>query len=135
VKTIDHEIHELERRMAYRRHEIADTTRAAKARATRKLLSPAGLATAAGIGFVVTMGLMRKRQKPRTLRIKEDKPAGKIAGALSLLMPVAIAIIRAQFGSPAGMAQAVLEKMSRAPRRPSPTHDAPGLRPPVHPAR
>ncbi|HYD57999.1 MAG TPA: hypothetical protein VEB41_13940 [Burkholderiales bacterium] len=130
MKSIDKEIHDIERRMAYRRHEIADTARVARSRAIGRMLSPAGIAAAAALGFVATLGIMRKRHSPRVVRVKEEK-GGKVAGALGLLMPVAIAIIRAQFGSPAGMAQFVLEKMNRSPRRASPRGD---IRAPVHPA-
>lgn len=136
MKMIDREIRDLERRMAYRRHEIADTARAAKARTTRKLLSPAGLATAAGVGFLVTLSLLRRKRRParpRTIRIREEKPAGKIAGALSLLMPVVVALIRTQFGSPAGMAQAVLRRIGHRPVSRGPDRRR-ALRPPVHPA-
>jgi hypothetical protein len=133
MKTIDREIHDIERRMARRRHEVADTARAARHRATRKLLSPAGLAAAAGVGFVVTSLILRR--KPTVVQVPQGK-AGKAAGLLGVLMPIGLAIVRAQFGSPAGLAQFVLSKVQQKSSR----GDAPVTRarspiPPVHPAR
>ncbi len=143
MKAIDDEIRLIEQRMARRRHEVADTARVAKERAKRKLLSPTGLITAGALGFLATMMLMRKRHAP--VYVKQDKAsAGKAMGLAGMLMPVALAIVRAQFGSPAGMAAYVL---SRLKKEPSPRSDArreppvmmrraaepPGR--PVHPAR
>jgi hypothetical protein len=132
MKTIDREIHDLERRMALRRHEVADTARVARQRATRKLLSPAGLAAAAGVGFVVTSLLMRR--KAPVVQAPQGK-AARTASLLSVLKPIGLALVRAQFGSPAGLAQFVLSKM----QRPSSRDDAPATRTraahPVHPAR
>lgn len=141
MRTTEREIRELERRMARRRHEIADSARLAKQRAVRRLASPAGLALAAGLGFLASAAVLRKRSRPPDRR-KAAKP-GKLAGTLSLLMPVVVGLIRAQFGSPAAMAQYVLARV----RRPaSPASDARGVAPPaaraapvpartVHPAR
>ena len=131
MKTIDAEIRVLEQRMAQRRHEVADTARLAKSRALRKLLSPTGLATAAGLGFLATLGLTRRRHAapPSGAAAK----AGKAAGLIRLVLPVALALFRAQFGGPAGLAQFVLSKMQK---RSSPAGDGYAApRRPVHPAR
>lgn len=138
-KAIDREIHDLEQRMARRRHAVADGARLAKQRAVRKLTSPTGLAVAAGLGFLVTLALFRRRPGPPTDRRKAPKK-GKAAGALSLLMPLALGVVRAQFGSPAALAQAVLSKVQK---KPSPAGDARSAAPmraraaaqTVHPAR
>ena len=129
MKNIDDEIHDLEQRMARRRHEVAGTARAAKARAMRKLVSPAGLISAAGLGFVATMALRRKRSAPVYVRERSSK-SGTAVSLLGMLMPVALALVRAQYGSPAGMAQHFLSRMKR---RPSPRSDARIQA--VHPAR
>ena len=120
MKLIDKEIHDLEQRMARRRHEVADTARAAKDRTMRKLVSPAGLAAAAALGFVVTVGMFRKKRAPVYVEANKVK-GGAAMSAVGMLMPVALAIIRAQFGSPAGMAQYVLSRMKK---RSSPQRDA-----------
>ncbi len=143
MKLIDREIHELEQRMARRRHEVADTARAARERAMRKLVSPAGLAAAGAIGFLVTAVLFRKKRAPVYVEAGKVK-GGAAISAVGMLMPVALALIRAQFGSPAGLAQYVLARMKK---RSSPGGDARhphgGARPmmsapphrTVHPAR
>jgi hypothetical protein len=118
MSKIEREIHDLEQRMARRRHEVADSARLAKQRAVRRLASPAGLAVAAGLGFLVSAAVLRKRARPPDRR-KAAKP-GKVAGMVSLLMPVVVGLIRAQFGSPAAMAQYVLSLRKRA----SPAGDA-----------
>jgi hypothetical protein len=133
MKAADQEIREIEQRMARRRHEVADTARTAKARVVRKLVSPAGLIAAGGLGFIATMALLRKRRPP--VYVQADKVRGGTAvSLLGMLMPVALALVRAQYGSPAGMAQHLLARMKK---RPSPRGDARAepLRQPVHPAR
>jgi hypothetical protein len=74
MKIIDNEIHEIEQRMARRRHEVADTARAARQRAMSRLVSPAGLIAAGAIGFVATAALLRKRRAPVYVQ------AGKLKG-------------------------------------------------------
>lgn len=133
MKIIDREIRDLEQRMARRRHEVADTARTAKARAMRKLVSPVGLIAAGGLGFVATLALLRKRRPP--VYVQADKVRGGAAvSLLGMLMPVALALVRAQYGSPAGLAQHLLSRMKQ---RPSPGSDArpQPVRRPVHPAR
>ena len=135
MKQIDEEIRLIEQRMARRRHEIGDVARAAKNRAKRKLLSPAGLATAAGLGFLATVGFLRKKQAPTYVSADKVK-GGAAVGAIGMLMPIALAIVKAQFGSPAGLAQFLLAKMKKPPSPRGDGNAARAARPmPVHPAR
>lgn len=135
MKDIDDEIRRLEQRMARRRREIAGAAHAAKQRARRKLLSPGGLIAAAGLGFLATVGFLRKRTAP-VHASRDNANGGAAVGAIGMLMPIALAIVRAQFGSPAGLAQYVLAKVRL---RSSPRGDAEVSRNraavPVHPAR
>jgi hypothetical protein len=112
---IDEEIRALEERIARRRHEVEYTARIAKQRALRGLLSPMSLLSAAALGFVATFGVARRRRHaaPRAQR------AGRIAGLASILGSVVFALLRAQFGSPAQMAQLVLSKLRKTPRHPA----------------
>lgn len=110
---IDQEIYEIEQRMARRRHEVAHTARAAKERAVRKVVSPLGLAIAAGIGFLATTAFLRKPRVKVVERRQSPRKAGKLAGAASLLMPIVVGVLRTQFGSPGEMAQAVLSKVKK----------------------
>jgi hypothetical protein len=120
-KAIDEELHALEQRMALRRHEIAGSARAARTRAVRKLVSPGGLAAAAGLGFLLSYALLRKRGRPVADRRRAPKP-NRLGSLLHLAMPLALGIVRSQFGGPAGLAQHVLEKFRKSP---SPRGDVP----------
>jgi hypothetical protein len=110
---IDQEIHEIEQRMARRRHDVAQAARAAKERAVHKVVSPLGLAIAAAIGFLATAAFLRKPRVKVVERRHSPRKAGKLAGAASLLMPVALGVLRSQFGGPGEMAQAVLSKVKK----------------------
>ena len=110
---LDSEIYELERRIARRRHRIEHGARVARHRAFRAIVSPAGLLSAVGLGLLATFGLVRKKSTaPPRAR------AGKLAGLASLLASAGFALLRAQFGSPAQMAQLVLSKMKKAQHQP-----------------
>jgi hypothetical protein len=144
MKMIDQEIHEIEQRMARRRHELADTARAAKARATRRIASPAGLVTAGVLGFVATVVLMRRRRMTPVYVQANKVKGGAAVSVLGMLMPVALSLVRAQigaqFGGPAGLAQYVLSKVKGRPSSPGDVRVAPRGATPVaprtvHPAR
>jgi hypothetical protein len=109
---IDHEIHELEQRIAQRRHLIERTAHVTKEVAIKKVLSPVGLLSAAGIGFIATLGLTRRRHEYAAP--KAVGKGGRIAGIASVLASVAFAMLRAQFGGPAQMAQLVLAKFRKS---------------------
>jgi hypothetical protein len=106
---LDDEIYEVEERISRRRAELPRVARATGRSALHALASPAGLAVAAALGFLVGGGL-RRNGSSRKLEVRKEEKAKEIAIG-SLLMSGAIALIRAQFGSPLGMAQAVLEKI------------------------
>jgi hypothetical protein len=110
---IDREIHELEQRIARRRHLVEHTARAAKQRAIRAVLSPVGLLSVAGVGFLATLGLTRRHHyaPPRAAG-----RVGRFAGIAGVLASVAFAVLRAQFGSPAQMAQILLSKFPKSSR-------------------
>lgn len=137
MKPIDREIRDIEQRMARRRHELADTARAARARVTRRIASPAGLVTAGVLGFVATVALMRRRRAAPVYVQPGKAKGGTAVGVLGMLMPIALSLVRAQYGSPAGLAQHLLSRMRKGP---SPRSDARPMMsaPPgrtVHPAR
>lgn len=123
--SLDDEIYEIEQRLTRRRVEIPRVARAAGRSALDKVASPAGLAVAVALGFLVGGGLRRTRYVPERRegerRQETEKKKGIAIG--SLLMSGAIALIRAQYGSPFGMAQAVLEKFQGRKAAPSPVGD------------
>lgn len=109
---IDNEIYELEERLQRRRAEIPRVARAAGRGALDKVASPKGLAAAVAVGFIVGGGLRRTKYVPerRERERRQEMPKKKGVAVGSLLMSAAIALIRAQYGSPFGMAKALLEK-------------------------
>lgn len=116
---IDHDIREIEERLAARRHRIARTARLARHVAVRKVVSPTGLLTAVGVGFLATVGLFRRKkvEAQRLRRRRNDVKAGKLAGLASLAASAAFALVRSQLGSPLEMAQFVAAKIRRMQER------------------
>jgi len=100
-----------------------------------KLASPAGLAAAAVLGFLAGGGLGRSRNAKPVVERRKHREQTKGIAIGSLAMSAVVALIKAQFGSPLGMAQAVLAKMQsrrkaavvpmspRGPRATSPSGD------------
>ena len=121
----DQEIYEVEQRIAMRRAQVARHTRDARTRAMHALASPWALGLAAGIGFLAAYSFTRKQQKPKhpERRKSDHTKAAKATGLAGLMMPVAMWLVRAQFGSPVGAAQALLEKWNKRKAAPSPRSD------------
>ena len=110
--SLDDEIYEVEERLSRRREALPRVARATGRSAMHKLASPAGLAAAAALGFLVGGGLRRGNghAKPRWVKVEEKEKTKGIALG-SLAMSVAIALIKAQFGTPAEMARVLLQKV------------------------
>jgi hypothetical protein len=122
----DQEIFEVEQRLAMRRAQLARHSREAGERALRALASPLALAAAATIGFVAAGSLTRRRQRPpHPERRKTYVEAAKRTGLAGLLLPAAMWFVRAQWGSPARAAQALLESLNRKKAAASPRSDRP----------
>jgi hypothetical protein len=121
----DSEIYEVEQRIATRRAQLARHTREAGTRAMQGLASPWALAAAAGIGFLAASAFARKQRKPKhpERRKSDHLKAAKATGVAGLLMPVAMWLVKAQWGSPVGAAQALIEKWSGRKTAPSPRSD------------
>jgi hypothetical protein len=110
MKIIDKEIFEVESRLHVREARIRQTAREAKARTLRALASPASLAGAVALGFIVASGLGRQRAKaPTPSRRTGDKRKSFALG--SLAMTGVTWFIRSQFGGPVGLAQFVVSKI------------------------
>jgi hypothetical protein len=114
---IDEDIRVVELRLAHRRHLLERTAQLAKHRASKTIFSPAGILGAAGLGLLAVVGLVRKKSPTRYVYARRQ-PASKLTGVASVLASVVFALMRAQFGSPAQMAQLVLSKMKKAPQHP-----------------
>jgi len=107
-----------------RRHEFArivqDSGQRAKEtaqRAVRTLTSPGALAGAAVVGFLVGGGAIRRHQEIKTLKTRSGRrrndPAGRTAkrtGIIGALATGAMWLVRARFGSPAGLATYLMSR-------------------------
>lgn len=114
---IDNEIRDLEHRLAQRRLKVELLARASGRRAMRSLVSPAGLIGAAALGFLAVTGVTRRQP----YRPAPAARAGKLAGLAGVVASTAFALVRAQFGSPAQIAQRLLWKLKKSPARHAPS--------------
>lgn len=121
----DEEIYEVERRIAARRARLAGDAREAGRRAMQKLASPVSLVAAAGLGFLAAAAMAKRQQKPpHPERRKSDHvKAAKATGITGVLLSGAMWYIRAQWGSPAKLAQALMEKFQNRKAASSPRGD------------
>jgi hypothetical protein len=124
----DQEVFEVEQRLAMRRAQLAQQSREATRRALQALASPLALAAAAAVGFIAAGAFARRnRTPPHPERRKTDHvKAAKRTGVAGMLLPAALWLVRAQWGSPARAAQALLENFKtrngqKSPRRPAAT--------------
>ena len=126
----DQEIYEVEQRIAMRRAQVARNARVAKEGAMQKLASPVALIAAAGLGFIVAGGFAKKRKEPEhpQRRKSDHTKAAKATGLAGLLMPIAMWMIRARWGSPVQAAQFFLEKYQKRSQRKAAVPGAPTLR-------
>ena len=114
----DPDIETVEARIARRRHDLNRVTHETGHRAMKVLASPGALVGAAVVGFLAGGGIGRrpKASADRSGRRRND-PAGARAaktGMAGVLMTGAMWLVRARFGSGAGLAKYV---MSRLPSR------------------
>ena len=126
----DQEIYEVEQRIAMRRAQVARNSKEVGNRAVQKLASPLALIAAAGLGFVLVRGVAKKRKErehPKR-RQSDHTKAAKATGLAGLLMPIAMWLIRAQWGSPAQAAQFLLEKYQKRSERKPAAVPSPALR-------
>lgn len=113
----DRDIYEVESRIAERRHRVEAVARQSGQAALRTLTSPWALGTAAVLGFLAAGGIMRRHEHRATMS-RNEKKAAKVGGLASVAMAAASWIIKAQFGSPAALAQFVMSKVKKQPPQP-----------------
>jgi hypothetical protein len=125
---LDPEIDKVEARIMRRRHELtritqegAQRAKESGQRAVQKLTSPGALAGAAVIGFLVGGGAVRRHQHQKTASIRSGRrrsdPAGRAAkrtGVIGALVTGAMWLVRAKFGSPAGLATYLMARRRAA---------------------
>jgi hypothetical protein len=108
---LDDEIYRLENRIASRKGQLTYVSRATGRRALRSLASPVTLAAAAAVGFAAGGGIGRRRHNGANGHERAEKAGAR--GLAGLLATGAMWFVRAQYGSPAGFARAMIEKFSR----------------------
>jgi hypothetical protein len=107
---LDDEILRLEKRIASRKGQLTYVSRATGRRALHSLASPATLAAAAAVGFAAG-GLGRRRRNGANGHERAAKAGA--SGIAGLLLSGAMWFVRAQYGSPANFARAMIEKFSK----------------------
>ena len=126
----DKEIYEVEQRIALRRTQVKRHRRDATEKAMEALASPVALIGAAVLGFAVAGGFSQRKKEPEhpERRKSDHMKAAKATGIAGLLMPLAMWLVRAQWGSPVQAAQFMLEKWQGRKRAASPRGDVREIR-------
>jgi len=123
----DPDIEQVEARIMHRRHEMNRVTHETGHRAMKVLASPGALVGAAVVGFLAGGGIAR-RPHPSAARSgrRRSDPAGARAaktGVAGALMTGAMWLVRARFGSGAGLAKYVVSRLpTRRPEATSSRH-------------
>jgi len=107
---LDDEILRLESRIVSRKGQLTYVSRATGRRALHSLASPAALAAAVAMGFAAG-GLGRRRSDGANGHERAAKAGA--SGVAGLLLSGAMWLLRAQYGSPANFARAMLEKFAK----------------------
>jgi hypothetical protein len=113
----DPDIETVEARIMRRRHEMNRVTHETGHRAMKVLASPGALVGAAVVGFLAGGGIGHRSHPHKRAGRRRSDPAGARAaktGIAGALMTGAMWLVRARFGSGAGLAKYV---MSRLPSR------------------
>lgn len=112
---LDHEIRDTEARIARERQMLIGSLQHTGHRVRETMISPRALAGFAAAGFVLG-DLMRSRRRRRGP--EPARPAKTLRSSLfGLLASVGMALIKARYGSPWGLASEVLQKTNG--RRPA----------------
>ncbi len=113
----DKEIYDVESRIAERRHRVEAVARQSGQAALKTLTSPWALAGAALLGFLAAGGMARRHEHHARMS-RQEKKSAKVGSLTSLAMAAASWIIKAQFGSPAALAQFFVSKVKKQPPQP-----------------
>jgi len=107
--SLDDEIRRLESRIASRKGQLTYVSRATGRRAMHGLASPGMLAAGVAVGFAA--GSLGRRRRNGANGHDRAAKAGA-SGIVGLLTSGAMWLVRAQYGSPANFARAMIEKFS-----------------------
>src|SRR3954462_11266493 len=110
MKKLDQQIVEVESRIARRRMSVELTGRALWHRSVARVLSPAGLLSAAALGFMTVAAVLRRRPKIVERR-KSGRAPAKWGSVVGLVASGALTLLKARYGGTVGMANKVVEQM------------------------
>jgi len=99
----DPEIEKVEARIVRRRHDLTRATQETGQRAMHALASPGALIGAAAFGFLAGGGAVRRHHEGATR-----------TGVVGALVTGAMWLVRARFGSPAGLAHYLMARRQQA---------------------
>ena len=115
---LDPEIDKVEARIVRRRHELTRVTQETGRRTMETLASPKALFGAAVIGFIAGGGIARRKDDDHAHpgRRRNDHGARRVkrTGVVGAVMTGAMWLVRARFGSPAGLAQYLMSRRRQA---------------------
>jgi hypothetical protein len=114
---LDPEIDKVEARIVRRRRELARITQESGQRAMHMLASPGALAGAAMVGYLAGGGAVRRHHETTRSGRRRSDPgsrAAKRTGVIGALMTGAMWLVRAKFGSPAGLAAYLMSRRRAA---------------------
>jgi hypothetical protein len=126
----DPEIEKVEARIIRRRQEFTRVTHETGQRAVHALSSPGALIGAVALGFLVGGGAVRRQHERERAGRRRSDPTSRSAkrtGVIGALVTGALWVVRARFGSAAGLAQYLMDKSARF-RRPGATAGRPSYR-------
>jgi len=129
---LDPEIGEVEARIVHRRHHLTRVAKESGERAVHALASPGVLAGAAVLGFLVGGGAVRRHRDSgdaRSGRRKNDPASRSVkrTGVIGALLTGGMWLVRARFGSAAGLAHYLMDRSAQL-RRPGATAGRPSYR-------
>jgi hypothetical protein len=126
----DPDVEKIEARIVRRRHELTRITHESSQRAIHVLASPGALIGAAMVGFLLGGGVVRRHHESVRSGRRKNDPGSRVAkrtGVIGALITGAMWLVRARFGSAAGLAHYVMDKRAQF-RRPGATAGRPSFR-------
>lgn len=113
----DPDIEQVEARITRRRHDLNRVTQESSQRAIHALSSPGALVGAVVLGFLVGGGAVRRHHESQRVGRRKSDPSSRSArrtGVIGALATGAMWLVRARFGSPAGLAQYLMSRRRAA---------------------
>jgi hypothetical protein len=110
---LEPEIDKVEARIVRRREALVRITQETGQRATQMLASPGALAGAAVLGYLIGGGAVRRHHETTRSGRRRSDPGSRTAkrtGVIGALMTGGMWLVRAKFGSPAGLVNYLMSR-------------------------